>query len=136
VALVIDASVALAWSFADEDSPYANSIRESLTHDSVIVPAIWPLEVANGLLQSERRGRSTQADSALIQASLGSLPIAVDQPVPDQYSAATLDIARSYNLTVYDAAYLELAMREGLPLASLDSDLRAAAERAGVQLVT
>jgi predicted nucleic acid-binding protein len=132
---VIDASITLAWTFLDENSAYANRVRDSLAADVAVVPIHWPLEVSNGLVQAERRGRSTPADTARLARPLLNLPIEVDTQTAAHAIGTVLDLARSQSLTVYDAAYLELAMRRGLPLATLDDDLRAAATRVGVPLV-
>jgi predicted nucleic acid-binding protein len=97
----------------------------------VVVPAIWHLEVANALLMGERRKRSTRADTATWTAFLATLPIDVDNETPGRAWDEVLDLARAQNLTSYDAAYLELAIRRGLPLATLDDKLRMAAIAVG-----
>lgn len=132
---VLDASVALAWSFRDERNAYAHRMLRHLEHDPALVPVVWPLEVANGLLVAERRGRLTAADVAAVCAALADLPIECSELTLEQAFGPVLDLARAHGLSAYDAAYLELAMREGLPLASQDDALRAAAQRAGVPLV-
>lgn len=132
---VLDASVALAWSFRDERNAYAHGILRRLKDDPALVPAVWMLEMANGLLVAERRGRFTAADVAQVFGALASLPIESSDLTLDQVMGPVLDLARAHGLSAYDAAYLELAMREGLPLATQDDALRVAAERAGVPLV-
>jgi len=133
--LVIDASVALAWCFSDERTEAAARLLERLAAEPASVPAIWHLEIANVLALSERRGRITPADSAEFIALLETLEIVVDEETPSRALGRVLDLARAERLTAYDAAYLELAMRLGLPLASKDGDLCDAAERLGVRVL-
>lgn len=132
---VLDASVALAWSFRDEQNTYAHWMLRRLEDDPAVVPVVWLLEVANGLLVAERRGRFTAADVAQVCGALADLPIEWSDLTLDQALGPVLDLARAHGLSAYDAAYLELAMREGLPLATQDDALRVAAERAGVPLM-
>jgi predicted nucleic acid-binding protein len=134
--LVLDSSVALAWSFQDEVSPYSEAILDHLALAAAVVPGIWPLEIANALLVAERRGRATQARIAEIIDVLTSLPITVDEETSERAMRDTLSLGRTQNLSAYDAAYLELAMRRGLPLATLDQRLRNAAAAVGVQVYT
>jgi predicted nucleic acid-binding protein len=129
---VLDGSVALAWCFPDEKAPYPQAVLESLATAQAFVPSLWPLEVANALLVGERRKRSTQADTVAWLAFLAALPIAVEDETAAHAWADVLTLARSHNLSVYDAAYLELALRRGLPLATLDDQLTAAAGAVGV----
>lgn len=133
-ALVLDASVTLAWAFEDEGDVYTDLILESLAQIKAIVPVIWPLEVGNGLLAAERRGRLNQSATVHFLALLRQLPIAVEMEKPEQIWGETLALAREQRLSMYDATYLHLAMRHGLPLASTDELLRQAAARAGVPL--
>ena len=132
--LVLDTSVALAWCFKDESNPYADKIAKRLPNIEMIVPGIWPLEVANALLMGERRKRSTQADTVLWTGFLATLTIIVDGETSDRPFGETLNLARTHNLSAYDAAYLELALRLGLPLATLDEKLKVAAGAVGVEL--
>jgi len=129
---VLDASVAVSWFFEDEAGAYTDAVMESLDGATAVVPSLWPLEVANVLLVGERRGRCTEADVIRFIELLQQLPIAVDDETPRRALAGAFQLAREYGLTSYDAAYLELAMRFGLPLATLDRKLREAAFRAGV----
>ena len=133
--LVVDASVVLAWCFADETSDAADRVLDRLEHDEALAPAIWPLEVANGLRTAERRGRLDLADLARVRELLQALPVQVEGVVLDTALGEVLDIARRLDLTAYDAAYLALAARRGLPLATVDDRLRRACEQAGVELV-
>lgn len=134
MSIVIDASVTLAWLFADETSPAADRILDRVVANGAWVPSIWRLEVANSLHQGMRRGRldATRWDQSL--ADLRSLDIALD-PETDRHAwSDTLALAERFNLTVYDAAYLELALRRSVPLATLDGELRAVARKAGAEV--
>ena len=132
---MIDASVALAWCFGDERTEATVSLLERLQTDAAAVPNLWHLEVANGLALAERRGRITPAESAELIALLERIEIVVDGETPVRAFTRVLDLAREERLTAYDAAYLELAMRLGLPLASKDGALCDAAERLGVSVL-
>ena len=133
-ALVLDASVTLAWAFEDEDNAYTDLVLESLAEAKAFVPTIWPLEVGNALLAAERRGRLNQAATVQFLALLWQLPIVVETEKPEQMLGETLALAREQGLSTYDATYLHLAMRRGYPLATTDEVLRQAATRAGVPL--
>jgi predicted nucleic acid-binding protein len=129
---VLDGSVALAWFFKDEEDSYADAVAASFPYARAAVPIIWPLEIANALLTGERRQRSTEAQSARWLAQLALLPIAVDDETSGRAWGDVLSLARAYRLSAYDAAYLELAVRRGLPIATLDGKLKAAAAALGV----
>jgi len=131
-AFVLDGSVALAWYFRDEADAYADAVAGCLVRARAVVPAVWPLEVANALLMGERRGRSTVAQAAKWLGFMKSLPIAVDDETNHRAWDEVLNVARLHRLSAYDAAYLELALRLGLSLATLDKPLQAAAKSAGV----
>ncbi len=133
---VIDASVTLAWCFEDESSVDADRVLARLEDEEALAPAHWPLEVANALRTAERRGRLDAAELPRLRALLTALPVEV---APVELTTATggvLEAARTYDLTAYDAAYLDLAAIRGLPLATVDDRLRAACARAGVEVVT
>lgn len=132
--LVIDSSVAIAWCFADEQDDYSQSVLDALASQTAFVPDLWHLEVANTLLMGERRKRSTQADTVQWLSFLAALPVTVDEETKAHAFGDTVNLARSHNLSSYDASYLELAMRRGLPLATLDEKLKAAANAVGVPL--
>lgn len=133
-AVVIDASVALAWCFPDEGSDYADGVLIALEGISILVPAIWPLEVANGILVGERRKRLRQPEIRRFVTLLENLSFIQDgQPVSDHVSSV-LPLAREHGLSAYDAAYLELSIRHSVPLATLDERLQKAARRAGTEL--
>jgi predicted nucleic acid-binding protein len=131
---VLDGSVTLAWGFEDEDDEYAEAILDRMPELQAHVPGLWHLEVANALVVGERRRRTTPADTAQFLAILGAFPITVDDETVARAWSDTLHLARAHNLSTYDAAYLELALRRGLPLASLDDRLKAAAVAVGVPL--
>jgi predicted nucleic acid-binding protein len=129
---ILDCSVTMAWYFKDEANAYANSVRRALSRASAVVPALWPLEVANILVLGERRQRSSEAEASKWLRYLQMLPIHVDEETAPRAWSDILHLARSYDLSAYDAAYLELAIRLGLPLASLDDRLKETARLAGV----
>lgn len=130
---VLDGSITLAWFFEDEADAYAEAVEDSLTEASAIVPSLWPLEVANAALVGERRKRTTEAKVTQFLSLLKSLPITTDEETAARAWQETLQLARTHSLSVYDAAYLELAMRRDVPLATLDEDLENAAAEAGVE---
>ena len=132
---VVDASVALAWCFSDESSESADRALSRLEQDDALAPAIWPLEVANGLRTAERRGRLDLADVARVRELLLSLPVQIEGVLLDAALGEVMDVARRLELTTYDAAYLALAARHGIALATVDERLRRACEKAGVELV-
>jgi predicted nucleic acid-binding protein len=124
MAFILDSSVALAWLLPDETNADTDSLADRLDQATARVPQIWPLEVGNALIMARRRGRITDAELDQCIAALSALPIEVDHPAGAERLAAVLKIARRHGLTSYDAAYVELAQRCGLPLATLDSRLR------------
>lgn len=134
-AIVLDASVALSWCFKNEATIVGDQVLERLEAEAASVPAIWHLEIANVLALSERRGRITPAHSSEFIALLETLDIIIDEATPSRALGRVLDLARAERLTAYDAAYLELAMRLGIPLASKDTDLCDAAEHLGVSVL-
>lgn len=131
-AFVLDGSITLAWFFEDEANAYAESVEDALASAAAVVPSLWPLEVANALLMGERRKRTTEAKVTQFVALVTSLPITIDDETAARAWQESSHLARAHNLTVYDAAYLELALRRGLPLATLDDPLKAAAAAVGV----
>jgi predicted nucleic acid-binding protein len=131
---VLDGSVTLAWLFQDEQDPYADAIIARLPDLEMLVPRLWHLEIANVLLVGERRGRCSQADTTQWLAYLAGLPIVLDGETEARAWSDTLALARQHGLTAYDAAYLELALRSGIPLATLDAKLKGAAQASGVAI--
>ncbi len=132
--LVLDASVALSWCFEDEGDEYAFQVLDSLRTEEAVVPTLWMLEVSNGLLVAERRGRIDSATVTKFTRFLLSLPLAIDPAERGRAFGETRRLARSHGLTSYDAAYLELGVRLGVPLATLVAALAAAAEIEGVPI--
>lgn len=130
---VLDSSVSIGWYFTDENNPYALAVLRRLKHTCAIVPLLWRLETTNVLVTAERRGRITRAKSMELADNLSDLAIIDDTESVSQGLKAVLNLARDHGLTTYDAAYLELALRLRLPIATLDKDLTKAAEKAGVQ---
>ncbi|TVR84956.1 MAG: PIN domain-containing protein [Rhodospirillales bacterium] len=129
---VLDCSVAVAWCFEDEASMETDAILERVRDEGAVVPALWHLELGNVLVQAERRQRLRATDTTLRLGLIADLPIRTDPEPPDRLLGDVLALARAEGLTTYDAAYLELALRNGVPLASRDRALVQAAGRAGV----
>lgn len=132
---VLDMSVTMSWCFEDEATPYTEATLDRLQGATAVVPSIWPLEVANVLLSAERRGRLTEAQSARFVELLGALPIVMEQPSVDRVLGSVLPLGRQHALSAYDAAYLELAARHGLPLATRDERIITAAAAIGVRML-
>ncbi len=133
---VLDASVTLAWCFADEGGDYALGVLHRLRSSEAIAAPHWGLELANALLVAERRGRLEPSDVPRLTKFLLALPIAVDPVARRRPLDSIHRLGRSHGLSAYDAAYLELAVRYGIPIATLDTDLRAAAEAEGVGILS
>ena len=134
MSVVLDSSVTLAWIYADETTRAVRDVFEALAQGGGWVPALWRLEVANVLEMGVRRGRHDAAFRDASLADLALLPVRLD-PETDQHAwGATARLAARHRLTLYDAAYLELARRRELPLATLDRDLRTAAASEGMPL--
>ena len=132
MAFVLDCSVTMAWIFHDEATEATDRLREALLDTRAFVPALWPIETANALLVATRRGRVAQDEWPGIRVHLDALPIEVDQVSASRTWSAVLDLANAHALSVYDAMYLELAVRMQMPLATLDRALLGAAQSAGV----
>lgn len=132
---VIDASITMAWCFPDEETPETRGLFDRMPTSEAIVPAVWPFEIAYVLLIGERRQRLTHAHTAQFLQLLRTLAITVDTGSPMATVSSVMALGREHGLSSYDAAYLELAMRQRLPLATLDARLRTAATRAGVSLL-
>lgn len=134
-AFVVDASVTLAWCFEDESNSLSESLLERLGRgDRILVPAHWPTEVLNGLLVAQRRKRIRPGQAALFWDEIAQLPIDAEPPLSVIQAKLVLTLSEKHGLTAYDAAYLELASRRQLPLGTLDSDLRSAAQTEGIAL--
>jgi len=132
---VLDCSMTMAWCFEDESSPRTISALAALEASEAVVPSLWPLEVANVLAICQRRQRIGAGDISRFLTMLNGLPITVDDQTPKRAFGDVLALARTRQVSAYDAAYLELAMREGCPLASLDARLNATAADLGIRLL-
>jgi predicted nucleic acid-binding protein len=132
---VLDSSAALAWVLPGQATTIIEALLADVSEDGAAAPGLWPLEVANVLWLAERRGRITLAERTRALALLGDLPIQIDEQTTARAFGATSALAAGSDLTVYDACYLELALRLGLPIASLDKPLCQAAFAAGVRLI-
>lgn len=130
-----DNSVVMAWCFEDEIRPYADFVLGSLKNMTAIVPSIWPLEVGNVLTVAERKKRLNEAASNKFIALLSELPIILDQEPLERMLREILSLARKNQLSTYDASYLDLAMKRGLPIATLDDRLIAAALQNDVRVM-
>jgi predicted nucleic acid-binding protein len=130
--IVIDASIAIAWSFPDERDPDSLAAGRHILAEHAVVPALWRWEVQNVLVNAERRGRVAAGATSEILQRLQAMPIAVDATAPAPGFGAELQLARRFTLSVYDAAYLELAARRSLHLATKDVALRKAAAELGL----
>jgi predicted nucleic acid-binding protein len=129
---VLDASIALSWAFTDECDPRATAALARIRTDEALVPSIWWFEIRNTLVVNERRGRLTEADTAAFLRTLSRLAVINDRQPRE---AEILAMARRHRLSVYDAAYLELAQRDTIPLATLDRELIGAARAERVPLI-
>jgi len=137
VTFVLDASVTMAWCFENETSPYTEATLRRVRDEGAITASIWPLEVANTLLVAERSGRCSADHSISFVRLLAELPIrVVAVEAADVTTEVALVLGREHDLSAYDATYLRLAMKEGLPLSTLDKRLTRACDRAGVALVS
>lgn len=131
---VVDASIILAWSLEDESSESAEAAVERLLAEGGLAPAHWPLEVANGLRSAERRGRIDEPSIRRLAARLAGLPVDI-APVELSTALGVIESARRHDLSVYDAAYLDLAEIRGLHVATVDDRLARACRAANVPLV-
>ena len=132
--IAVDASVALAWCFPDEASDYADSVLLAVENQTVVVPAIWAVEITNALLVGERRKRIRQPEVRRFVDLMNGLSVVEDrQPFADTVSNV-LPLAREYDLSAYDAAYLDVAVRHEIPLATLDVALQKACAAVGINV--
>jgi predicted nucleic acid-binding protein len=129
---VLDCSMTMTWCFEDEARLRSSAVLKSLETEEAVVPSVWPLEVANVLAVCERSGRITTAEASRFLGILAGLPIAIDEQTSQRAFVDVLMLARTQRVSAYDAAYLELALRGGYPLASLDGRLNAAAGKLGI----
>ena len=132
---VLDSSVALAWVLPGEGDQATEQLLDEVAAAGAAAPGLWPLEIGNVLLQAEKAKRITSVERRQALATLAGLPVQIDPDTAAQAWSRTLGLAETQKLTLYDASYLELALRLALPLASLDRKLRQAAAASGVELL-
>jgi predicted nucleic acid-binding protein len=135
VSLILDSSATLAWTFPEERTDAILDLFQLIAQLGAVVPELWRIEVANTLNVGILRGRISKTNRDGILADLESLPISIDGETRNHTWKKTLELSDSHRLTVYDATYLELALRLSLPLATLDEDLRTASQLEGVPLL-
>lgn len=134
-AFIVDCSLTMAWCFADEATPAASELLDRLAEESVLVPSLWFLEVANVLAMAEKRKRISAGDSDRFLTLLGILEIEVDDEAHSRSISDLIPLCRAQGITSYDAVYLDVALRHRLPLASLDDDMRRSAKKLGIKLL-
>ncbi len=135
---VLDNSVTMRWFFSDgkpSDLAYADKVLADVKRWSSVVPVTWGLEVSNVLARAESKGQVTKAKTARFIKMLDDMNIAADKETFKYSMSDTLQLARTYKLSAYDASYLELALRLDIPLATIDEGLRKAAKKAGVKII-
>ena len=135
MSLVLDSSATLAWIYSDETTDPIRRLFDAVADDGAVVPALWRLEIANSLTVAVRRGRIDANFRCAVLSDLALLDITIDDHTDVHAWGETLSVADRFQLTVYDAAYLELAQRRNLPLATLDRELRVAAKSLGLHLM-
>ena len=132
---VLDSSVALAWVLPDESNPALDRLCDRLCNDVALMPPIWPLEIGNALLVAVKRGRLTTRDLNRLTSELRALPVEIDTASTARSLDETLSLAQRYDLTTYDASYVELAQRRDVALATLDHRLRKVCSSAKLSLL-
>lgn len=135
IPFILDCSITMTWCFPDEATPSTLAIRDRLLQAECYVPRIWPLEVNNVLWCAVCKKKITDLQAIRFKSLLKELPIQVDLKASDLMNDIIFELAKTYHITCYDAAYLELALREELALATLDVKLKKAAKKAGVVLI-
>ncbi len=135
MSFVLDNSVALAWCFHDEQTPPIMDLLDRITETGATAPTLWPLEALNGLYVAERRRRITHAQRTQMAGFLRDLPVRLDGEAADRAWTALAALAERFRLSLYDAAYLELAQRRNLPLATRDAALGRAAHAVSVEIL-
>jgi len=135
MSFVLDCSITMSWLFEDESSSYADAVRDLLIESECLAPAIWLLEVINALLVAQRRRRLSKSDALKFLEFLFTLPIRVVEIDGRQTAFSIHQVAHDHQLSAYDAAYLEIARQESVPLATMDGPLAKAAQRASIPLL-
>ena len=135
MSFVMDCSIALSWYFSDEATDSTQALRERLVEASIHVPSLWPLEVTNALLAALRRKRITETELQGLLTDLRQLPDEIDRETDSMVWEDSFYLAKQFNLSIYDATYLELAVRKELPIATLDKALANASLEAGVTVL-
>ena len=134
MSFVLDSSVTLSWCFEDERTDATDALLSQVAESGAEAPSLWPLEILNALAMAERRRRINSERRQRLCGFLHDLPVNIDVETASRAWAATSQLAVRFKLTIYDAAYLELAQRLNLPLATLDKELRAAGRALGIAL--
>ena len=135
MAFVLDCSVTMTWVFPDEATEATDALLESLAEGNALVPSLWPVEVGNVLLAASRRGRVATEEWSRVRDIIEALPIRIDPVSLPRVLGTSLSLAHRHNLSLYDAMYLELAIRMRMPLATLDRTLGAAGRAAGIEVL-
>lgn len=133
--IVLDASACLGWSFQDQRTPELVEVSKLVLTQGATAPQLWPIEVAHVVVRARRRGQIDQAECDGILRSLSALRVTIDTETSDNVWVSTINLADKHGLTVYDATYLELAVRKQLPLATRDDELIAAARAEGLTVL-
>lgn len=132
---VLDCSLTISWLFIDEETESALSLRKALVKSKAIVPELWSIEVGNVLWVAEKKQKITPYQTTLYKNLLQELPIETDKNTSNLALSRIIELAREYKITVYDACYLELALRFSCPVATFDNELRQAANKAGIPVL-
>ena len=135
MAFVLDCSVTLSWLLPDERGTATDALVDKLERTTAVAPAIWPYEVANALLVAQRRARIGDDDLLRVRRALAALPIEVEAVARDHVLSVVSELGRHLEITSYDAAYVELAARRRLPLATLDARLRKACATLKIEVI-
>ncbi len=133
--IIADISVVLSWLFEEEQTKDALEVLRRIEKDEMLVPPLWWSELENGILMGERRGRKSPVETAAFLKLVRSLTIHTDDAPPHRVSDDILQIGRDHQLTAYDATYVELAVRQGVPLATFDVAIRKRAPILGIKLL-
>lgn len=133
---VIDCSVALSWYFSDEINDRTQALRDQLVNESIHVPCLWPIEITNVVLAALRQNRITDDELPDLLDDLRELPDEIDRETDSMVWDESFHLAKQFNLSIYDATYMELAVRRELPIATLDKGLAKACQEADINILT